>query len=98
MIDMSLMKDVDVQWLDAYHQEVGAGCVMNDQVRAVSVRIVQLPLNRVFASYRAQVWEAVSPRLADKPEVLEWLRVNTRPLQEQKVAQAAAAGNQTVAA
>lgn len=25
MIDMSLMKDVDVQWLDAYHQEVSAG-------------------------------------------------------------------------
>jgi Xaa-Pro aminopeptidase len=33
--------------------------------------------------YHQEVWGAVSPRLADKPRVLEWLRVNTRPLAEQ---------------
>lgn len=37
-----------------------------------------------------QVWEAVSPRLADKPKVLEWLKVNTRPLAEQIAAREAA--------
>jgi hypothetical protein len=31
-----------------------------------------------------QVWEAVSPRLGDKPKVLEWLKKNTAPLKEQK--------------
>jgi hypothetical protein len=30
-----------------------------------------------------QVWEAVAPRLADKPAVLEWLKKNTAPLREQ---------------
>jgi len=39
---------------------------------------------------RPQVWEAVSPRLADRPRVLEWLRTNTRPLAEQVAARAAA--------
>uniref|UniRef100_A0A7R9VKA2 Xaa-Pro aminopeptidase P n=1 Tax=Chlamydomonas euryale TaxID=1486919 RepID=A0A7R9VKA2_9CHLO len=35
-------------------------------------------------AYHAQVWESVSPRLEGKPaEQLEWLRRNTRPLNEQ---------------
>jgi hypothetical protein len=38
-----------------------------------------------------QVWEAVSPRLQDKPEVLAWLQRNTAPLREQLGAAAAAA-------
>lgn len=38
-----------------------------------------------------QVWDAVSPRLGDKPAVLEWLRRNTAPLKEQLAAAAAAA-------
>ncbi len=37
----------------------------------------------LLAAVVAQVWEQVSPRLSDKPQVLEWLRVNTRPLKEQ---------------
>jgi Xaa-Pro aminopeptidase len=40
---------------------------------------------------RAQVWEEVSPRLADRPKVLEWLRTNTRPLAEQVAARTPAA-------
>lgn len=51
LIDLSLMTDADVAWLDSYHKKV---------------------------------WEQVSPRLADKPEVLEWLRINTRPIKEQQ--------------
>lgn len=30
-----------------------------------------------------QVWESVSPRLAQEPVALEWLKKNTRPLDEQ---------------
>lgn len=30
-----------------------------------------------------QVWEAVSPRLQDKPDVLAWLQRNTAPLKQQ---------------
>ena len=30
-----------------------------------------------------QVWKLVSPRLEDKPRALEWLAMNTRPLQVQ---------------
>ncbi|KAI8470117.1 MAG: hypothetical protein J3K34DRAFT_459008 [Monoraphidium minutum] len=41
--------------------------------------------------YHKEVWAAVSPRLADKPKVLEWLRTNTRPLAEQVAARPAAA-------
>jgi Xaa-Pro aminopeptidase len=37
------------------------------------------------------VWEAVSPRLADKPRALEWLRDNTRPLAAQVAARRAPA-------
>ncbi|PNW79277.1 hypothetical protein CHLRE_09g408851v5 [Chlamydomonas reinhardtii] len=33
--------------------------------------------------YHREVWEAVSPRMQDQPELLEWLRRNTRPLKEQ---------------
>ncbi len=33
--------------------------------------------------YHAKVWEAVSPRLSDKPEALDWLKRSTRPLHEQ---------------
>ncbi|KAF5843716.1 hypothetical protein DUNSADRAFT_8231 [Dunaliella salina] len=36
--------------------------------------------------YHKQVWEAVSPRIQGNPELLEWLRVNTRPLAEQQSA------------
>jgi len=38
-----------------------------------------------------QVWEAVSPRLQDKPDVLEWLKRNTAPLRQQLAANTAAA-------
>ncbi len=31
-----------------------------------------------------QVWEAVSPRLEGRPEVLDWLRKATRPLKQQQ--------------
>lgn len=41
------MTQREVEWVDAYHQEV---------------------------------WEKVSPRLQDQPEILDWLRTNTRPL------------------
>ncbi len=34
--------------------------------------------------YHADVWAEVSPRLQGKPEVLEWLKKNTRPLAEQQ--------------
>lgn len=30
--------------------------------------------------YHREVWNKVSPRLQDQPEVLEWLRSNTEPL------------------
>ncbi|KAG2489091.1 hypothetical protein HYH03_012317 [Edaphochlamys debaryana] len=36
--------------------------------------------------YHAQVWEQVSPRMQDKPELLAWLKANTRPLAEQHAA------------
>jgi hypothetical protein len=39
-----------------------------------------------------QVWEAVSPRLQDKPDALAWLQRNTAPLKQQLAAYAAAAG------
>lgn len=38
-----------------------------------------------------QVFEAVSPRLLDKPEVLAWLQRNTAPLKQQLAAAPAAA-------
>jgi hypothetical protein len=38
-----------------------------------------------------QVFEAVSPRLQDKPEVLAWLQRNTAPLKQQLAATTAAA-------
>lgn len=31
--------------------------------------------------YHMEVWDKVSPRLQDQPEILEWLRINTAPLQ-----------------
>lgn len=34
-------------------------------------------------AYHKQVYEAVSPRLQDKPEVLAWLQRNTAPLKQQ---------------
>ena len=46
----------------------------------------------------AQVWELVSPRLADKPKVLEWLRANTRPLAEQQTAGSSSGGAAPAAA
>ena len=42
------MTQREVDWVDAYHQEV---------------------------------WDKVSPLLQDQPEVLEWLRTNTVPLE-----------------
>ncbi|KAG2426136.1 hypothetical protein HYH02_014851 [Chlamydomonas schloesseri] len=39
-------------------------------------------------SYHREVWEAVSPRMQDQPELLAWLRRNTRPLKEQLMAAA----------
>ena len=30
-----------------------------------------------------QVWKLVSPRLENKPRALEWLAMNTRPLEVQ---------------
>ncbi|KAG2426134.1 hypothetical protein HYH02_014849 [Chlamydomonas schloesseri] len=38
--------------------------------------------------YHQEVWEAVSPRMQDQPELLAWLRHNTRPLKEQLMAAA----------
>jgi hypothetical protein len=35
-------------------------------------------------THTGQVWERVSPRLQDKPEVLQWLRAATRPLAQQQ--------------
>jgi hypothetical protein len=44
----------------------------------------------VFLSFACpQVWEAVSPRLQDKPDVLAWLERNTAPLRQQLAATAA---------
>jgi hypothetical protein len=37
------------------------------------------------------VYEAVSPRLQDKPEVLAWLQRNTAPLKQQLATAPAAA-------
>jgi len=48
-------------------------------------------------NYHDKVWEAVSPRLERKPQVLEWLKRNTAPLKEQKAA-AAGAGAPAAAA
>lgn len=31
-------------------------------------------------TYHQEVWDKVSPRLQDQPDILEWLRVNTAPL------------------
>ncbi|KAK9789963.1 hypothetical protein WJX73_006444 [Symbiochloris irregularis] len=33
--------------------------------------------------YHKEVWEKVSPRLQDQPQVLEWLHINTAPLELQ---------------
>jgi len=41
-----------------------------------------ISLNITFAIF--QVWNSVSPRVQNNPEILEWLRVNTRPLAEQQ--------------
>lgn len=43
-----------------------------------------------------QVWNAVSPRLQDKPEVLEWLKRNTAPLRDQMLAAGTAAATEAV--
>ena len=31
--------------------------------------------------YHREVWDKVSPRLQDQPDILEWLRIHTAPLQ-----------------
>eukprot|EP00878_Enallax_costatus_P008513 GHUV01008900.1.p1 GENE.GHUV01008900.1~~GHUV01008900.1.p1 ORF type:complete len:383 (+),score=74.73 GHUV01008900.1:673-1821(+) len=41
--------------------------------------------------YHRKVWEAVSPRLQDKPETLDWLKRNTAPLRDQLLAAGTAA-------
>jgi hypothetical protein len=45
-----------------------------------------------------QVWEAVSPRLQDKPDALAWLQRNTQPLKEQLASYAATAAPAAIAA
>jgi hypothetical protein len=56
------------------------------------------PCLRLPAAILPQVWEQVSPRLADRPQLLQWLRTNTRPLAEQKAATAAAPADKVLVA
>jgi hypothetical protein len=63
----------------------------------------QPPLNAcclllLLAAAAVQVWQRVSPLLADKPDVLAWLKRNTAPLKQQLAAAESAAPAPAMAA
>ncbi|GLC69902.1 hypothetical protein PLESTF_000893800 [Pleodorina starrii] len=53
------------------------------QAKMVDVSLLSADEVAWLDGYHAEVWKLVSPRMQDQPELLEWLRTNTRPLAEQ---------------
>lgn len=61
------------------------------QTKMIDLNLITQQDEAWLDNYHTQVWEAVSPRLQDKPDVLEWLKRNTAPLRQQLAANTAAA-------
>ncbi|KAF6262047.1 peptidase M24, structural domain-containing protein [Scenedesmus sp. NREL 46B-D3] len=61
------------------------------QIKMINPALLTDSEEQWLDSYHKLVWQRVSPLLADKPDVLAWLKRNTAPLKEQLAAAEAAA-------
>uniref|UniRef100_A0A383V906 Uncharacterized protein n=1 Tax=Tetradesmus obliquus TaxID=3088 RepID=A0A383V906_TETOB len=68
------------------------------QTKMISAELLTASEEQWLDGYHKLVWERVSPLLADKPDVLAWLKRNTAPLKEQLAAAGAAAPAPAMAA